>query len=240
MENSRKRAASEVMDGYNGNITKPKLHLFKAEFAPDLFLSVSFLKGVQYIHIRQFYRNSKGHMQPSYNGAVFTEKRFAALLTILPELETRYNQFLDTLPIDSFDFHVGGGWKVTIDANSSQIDFRKFFPARDGTIRPSKKGIVIDLDTFRNLSDRIYQLLSVEPRLRVMIPCFKEHSPETACYECLPFNQSWNAATQFDTSSATPQAAELNSEGEQTTYAIPSFYTPSVTPLRFQHASASS
>ena len=179
-------------DVTEGDDEEAKRAEFRQQFADGLFLAVSYLKDVRYIHIRRFYEAENGKWLPTKDGATFTDQRFAALLAIQSEPDERYFQWWNGQQVSSFGQFIGGGWKVSVDPTNHQIDIRKYFHTRNGSDqrRPSRTGIRFHLKEWRGLSECIQNLCDLIPELRDIVPCMNTHDSQdqmTRCVECSPY-----------------------------------------------------
>jgi hypothetical protein len=163
---------------------------FHVEFAPNLFLSVSHLKDRKFVHIRKYFSSERGTMLPTREGATFSEMRFAVLLEIQNEIDTRYFQWLNNHPVTDYSCFIGGRWCIRIISSSLRIDIRKYNASKNGDRMPSKTGITFKLKDWRSLSQRIDELCQTDEKIREAIPCYYTHesaSKVRLCYECTPF-----------------------------------------------------
>ena len=252
MTSTLKRMASSVIEEVDSK--KPKLRMFKAEFAPNQFVCLSYLRGVLYIHIRHFIKTENGSLVPSIVGAVFNEKRYAAFCSMRNELDERYDLYCRGHYVTPYETFIGGGWKVTVHDQSSQIDIRKCYRTKGGLVRPSKKGIIINMFDYGNLAKCLNQLNDMEPHLLSVTPCYMDHTPEDLleCRECTPFRVAEPAgvitrSTETDETLPTEPDAEAGlpeAVKDETPRAIPTlihtlappgsdipiFYTPTYDP----------
>ena len=130
-------------------------------------------------------------MLPTREGAVFTDRRFAVLLSIQHELDARYFQWNNSLVVEEYERFIGGGWCIRIHPTTFMIENRKYFHlGKANERRPTKTGIQFHLQDWRYLAECIEELCQVDPGLRDVVPCFSTHETyedSLQCYECSPF-----------------------------------------------------
>ena len=189
-KNALKRSA-DVEENDQQQSKKSRVE-YKQQFTDDLFLTISYLNNQKYIHIRRFFQADSGRWLPTREGATFTEKRFAALLAIQPELDACYFKWNVGAQVSSFERFIGGGWCVKVYPEQQQIEIRKYFHARKESDirRPTRTGVKFHLKDWRNLAECIDELCNIDSQLIDIIPCYETHDSQdqmTRCAECSPY-----------------------------------------------------
>ena len=188
-------------DVTEGDDEEVKRTEFRQQFADGLFLAVSYLKDVRYIHIRRFYEAENGKWLPTKEGAVCTDMRFAALLEIQSELDKRYFQWLNYQEVENFERFIGGGWKVSVDSTSFQISFRKYVINRNRSDRhrATRSGIDVHIHHWRSLAESINSLCDSIPQLRDIETCFNSHLSQVQWMKCVECNGNPRTAPSDNT-----------------------------------------
>jgi hypothetical protein len=148
----------------------------------SIFVVVSEFKGEVYVHIRHHTENKI----PTKDGIALTLSRWKTLVNVLDLIEKAVVSY----PCQ-FNYHLGGNHYVSITEGYGRVDLRKFWlPKGEDQIKPTRKGISLTFEAFRNLKDCANVIEKHLPELETVIPCFHQNQMEMIrCGECNPNEQ---------------------------------------------------
>jgi len=89
--------------------------------------------------------------------------------------------------------HIGGGHYVSVTSGFPCLDFRKWFQPRDQKDpKPTRKGIVLNLDQWVRMRKIVEAINNDHPVLAEALPCYMQdgHLATFECRECYPFLNS--------------------------------------------------
>ena len=158
----------------------------------DRFVVVKRFNGEMKIHIRQYERNTMGNLYPSKTGICMSPMRFVSLVGSMGALD------IDKLVDKSLQFksHVGGGVYLTASIGFSHVHIRQFFKPLDSEEeKPTKKGIALSLNEYKELVACIEDVKNVSDEIANATPCYQglDHCNQIGyftCPECSPFSHA--------------------------------------------------
>jgi len=176
------------------SVTPPDFPAAKGIMLPlgnDRFLVYNKFKGTNRIHIRQYDRKN-GYLLASKVGVCMAPQRFASLRFRLPQIEERVKQQREGEMVgDDLKVHVGGPLYVTVSQGYACVNFRKFFyPTGETEPKPSKFGIALRFDEFKQLLTRVEELVAMKPELGLVELCSNgtDYLNQEGYFSCLECN----------------------------------------------------
>jgi len=179
-------SGEQTDDGENFN----KIHI-----GAERYLSVTRFKNELRVHIRRHEKTASGRDYPTKMGVCLPVKRFARFLDVLSEVTDRIAAATLDSQILEYRRHIGGGIFVTMDPNFKVVNLRLYFRP-EGTTKPipTRCGVTIKLDNWRNLVQAVEKVSSCYHELRDASPCYMDddHMNQMVmhdCNECTPFKE---------------------------------------------------
>ena len=123
-------------------------------------------------------------------------KRWALFRTGVDDINIIVKAMMEGQNDINFRVHIGGGYYVSVTSGISCVDFRKFYKpndAREGDVKPTKRGVALRLEEWSHLCSLIDVINAAYPTLASALPCYRdgEHLDlwitSVACTECYPF-----------------------------------------------------
>ncbi len=148
------------------------LHLFDSVF-----------NGITYIHVREVLNEEI----PTKDGISLTLQRCNELFSSLPNLDIAVKQ--TEIEQDTYyNRHIGGNWYVSVNSGFRNVSIRKFWlPEGETDVRPTRKGVSLTFDQYRELRNGLRTIPSFVPELYGVIPCYFAPGHDMSnCSECNP------------------------------------------------------
>ena len=124
---------------------------YMKNIAGDLYLTTNVFEGESYIHIRKFFTDRDGNLQPKKERTPFTLSQFVLFLQSMGYLESRYwamNEGLQLKPYEKFF----GPWKLVVDVFGDISIWKYYYNSESDQLLPSRKGISFLLLHYRPLA----------------------------------------------------------------------------------------
>lgn len=184
---------AKLKSGFSFLQETEKDDLFKHDIGDNRYLTACVYDGNLMVHIRQ-YAEENGKMYPTKKGASFTERRWASLLRRLDDADRSVDLLKANQPVD-YRQHLGGGYYLSVCKDFKCVDIRRYFlPNKWSVETPTRSGISLRVQEWRNLLIKIDELHKVLPELKNAKPCYvsEDHANREgyrSCSECNPFER---------------------------------------------------
>ena len=173
------------------NSTSEDTELGKFHLGNEKYAVACIFKGSTSLHIRQY---SKGFKKPypTKEGVTLTPSRFSRLSSYVDIIDEHIRR-LEAGDVFEFRRHLGGEYFCDIKGGIHAINIRKYFvPNNQFMPIPTKNGISMTMEEWRNFKDKIPDIKDLSMELDNALPCFFQlsHSNQEAmfmCYECNPY-----------------------------------------------------
>ena len=165
--------------------------LIKIDLGNSRFATVNIFRGKAIVHIRQ-YDIFGSNSYPSRTGVCLTPSRFARMLLSMEEIDAHVDQLKGSQDFD-YKIHIGGGIYCSVRAGFYCVNIRKYFiPVKKHTPIPTKRGISLRINEWKNLKSNIDIISKSCDELRNARPCYECESTHNknglfGCNECYPF-----------------------------------------------------
>jgi hypothetical protein len=158
-------------------------HRYLHHLGKDVYLFDSVLQRNVYIHVRKLIKGE----YPTKDGISLTLQRCNELIISVPFLDQSVNMIKfnqDTF----YRRHIRGNWHATLQGGFKCVDIRQFWlPEGAKEICSSKKGISLNFDQYKELTNGLRAIKYYVTELDNIVPCYDDpkHCIES-CSECTP------------------------------------------------------